>query len=466
MKKLFSVMFVLMLMLGMGLSTVHAAAPVDYESSIQVRNLTSTDGTIALTFYDLDGNPVGSGFTDTILADETKSYYQSTMPVDAGFEGSVVISSDVAIAAMSNLQGLNSTGKRVSFAAYGAFTEGSTSVFLPTLMKDNWGYNTFFYVQNVGTVDADVSVVYSDGTTASYTGLKPSQSALFDQTTETHSLTVFAATLTATSDIAVTVTEAGNTLFAYDGFPAGTTNPIMPLVNQNNWGYFTGIQIQNTGATATVVTVDYTPSMSGTACYETRTVAAGASVTFSQYVFYNAQSVVDPAFATDCTMGETFIGSGKVTGNTTSQPLVAVVNQLNLVDNKGGAYGSFDAEAGQEKIVYPLIMDRNYGYFTSWSIVNIGTDPIAVGGIVCNVTGTDKLGADVSMDFSNDTEIAVDGSWTLNHQNIIADGFVGGATCTGPTGAKLIGTSNQLGTGTTWKGVDSLLVSEGFAVAP
>lgn len=467
MKKLLSVMFVLVFLLSTGLTTVSAAAPVNYESSIQVRNLTSTNGTITLTFYDLSGNPVGTGFIDPILANETKSYYQSTMPVDAGFQGSVVVSSDVPIAAMSNLTGLNGTGSRISFAAYGAFNQGSSSVSLPTLMKDNYGYNTFFYVQNTGTVNTDVAIAYSDGTTASITGLKPNQSALVDQKNETHAVKVFAANLTATaSDIAVTVAEAGNTLFAYDGFAGGSTNPIMPLVNQNNYGYFTGIQIQNTGSVDTVITVDYAPSLSGTACFETRTVAAGASETFSQYVFYNTKTETDPAFDTDCTMGQTFIGSGKVTGNTTSQALVAVVNQLNLNDNKGGAYGAFNAADGQEKIIYPLIMDRNYGYFTSWSIVNVGATPIAIGDLVCNVTGKDKLGVAVSMDFSNDAILGPDGSWTLNHQNIIANGFVGGATCTGPAGAKLIGTSNQLGVGSTWTGVDSLLVSEGFTVAP
>jgi hypothetical protein len=49
----------------------------------------------------------------------------------------------------------------------------------------------------------------------------------------------------------------------------------------------------------------------------------------------------------------------------------------------------------------------------------------------------------------------------LNHQGLLGDGFVGGATCTGPTGALLVGTSNQLGA---TAGVDTLLVSEGFIV--
>ena len=465
-KKVFTALFLFIVVFSVTATPVNAATPTEYESSIQVRNLTDTGGEITLTFYNLTGAVVGTPFNDTILANETKSYYQSTMPVDAGFEGSVVIGSSVQVAAMSNLVGLNGVSSPISYAAFGGFSSGSTEVYLPTLFKNNYGYNTFYYVQNTGTVNTNVAISYSDGESNTISDLQPGQSEVIKQADETHTEMVFSATLeAASSDIAVTVVEEGNTLFSYDGFGAGGTNPIMPLINQNNYGYFTGVQIQNTGATDTIVTVSYEPSMAGTACTETRSVPAGGSKTFSQFVFYQAQTETDANFATDCNMGETFIGSAKVTTNSESMPLVSVVNQLQIADNKGGAYGAFNAADGQEKIIYPLIMDRNYGYFTSWSIVNVGVDTIAIGDLSCHVTGTAKSGAiDIYMD--NSEAIPADGSWTLNHLNMIADGFVGGATCVGPTGAKLIGTSNQLGIGTAWTGKDTLLVSEGFVVAP
>ncbi len=466
-KKFLSLVFAIALAFGVLSVPVQAAVPVSYESSIQLRNLTDSEGTITLTFYDLSGEEVAS-VPDEIAANETKSYYQSSMPVDAGFNGSVVIASSVEAAAESNIVGLNSSNKPISYAAYGGFSEGSSEVYLPTLFKNNYGYNTFYYVQNTGSVATDVEITYSDGITNSISDLQPGQSHIIKQLDEAHTPKVFSGTLTSTdSQIAVTVVEEGNTLFSYNGFGSGSTSPIMPLVNQNNYGYFTGIQIQNTGAIETIVTVTYTPSMAGTACIEKRTIPAGGSKTFSQFVFYQSQSETgDPNFETDCVMGQTFIGSGKVSVNSASMPLVAVVNQLQIADNKGGAYAAFDPASGLQKIVYPLIMDRNYGYFTSWSIVNVGTSAIPAGSLICNVTGKDKGGNPIDIDLENDVEVPVDGSWTLNHLNIIADGFVGGATCLGPAGSQLIGTSNQLGTGTNWTGVDSLLVSEGFVVAP
>ena len=464
-RKVLAAIFVFALALGVVATPAQAAVPVNYESSIQVRNLTETAGTIKLTFYNLSGTVVGTPLEDSIAENETKSYYQSTMPVASGFNGSVVIEANVAIAAMSNLVGLDATVKPTSYAAYSGFGQGTMEVYLPTLFKNNWGYNTFFYVQNTGTENTAVAIEYSDGTTANIPALAPGQSAVVNQKSETHTPTVFSGILTSTiSPIAVTVVEEGPALFSYTGFGAGAVDPLMPLVNQNNYGYFSGVQIMNTGTVDTVITVSYTPSMSGTACTETRTLAASTSKTFSQYVHYQTQDEsADPAFSTNCVMGETFIGSAKVTTNTAAQPLVATVNQVHLAQVKGGAYVAFDPAQGGAKIIYPLIMDRNWGYFTSHSIVNVGATEIPVDGLSCLFTGTSTTGA-VSKTISNPIAIPADGSWTLNHDGLLGDGFVGGATCTGPVGSLLVGTSNQLGTGTRWIGVDSVLVSEGFIV--
>ena len=57
--------------------------------------------------------------------------------------------------------------------------------------------------------------------------------------------------------------------------------------------------------------------------------------------------------------------------------LVAIVNQLNPAGNKGAAYNAFNPTSGTERVVFPLVMDRNYGYFTGMNIVNVGSGSIA-----------------------------------------------------------------------------------------
>ncbi len=108
-------------------------------------------------------------------------------------------------------------------------------------------------------------------------------------------------------------------------------------------------------------------------------------------------------------------------------------------------------------------MDRNWDYFTSWSIVNVGSATLAANSIVCQVSGTDKNGNPVTTTIKNADVVAVGASWTLEHKGLIADGFVGGATCT-VTGGKVIGTANQFANSPRWAGKDTLLVYEGFII--
>ena len=452
MKKFFSIFLALALVLAiLPVAGAQAQKPVAFESSIQIRNLSADAGSVQIAFYNLHGNLVKTA-DDDIAAHATNSYYQSTMLVDAGFNGSVVVASNVPTAGMSNLVGLKTGGAPYTYGAFSAFNAGATTVYLPTLMKDNYTYDTFFYVQNLGAEDTDVTIKYSDGLEVVVKGIKPGAAKAVKQMDEEHAGKVFSAILTAAQPIAATVAQDGETLLAYNGFGAGAVMPIMPLVSENNYGYFSGIQIQNTGDAETDVTVAYSPSLAGTACTETQTIPAGESKTFAQGVF-----VTGASHETTCVQGEQFVGSGAVTVNSKGQPLVATVNQLSLEDGKGGSYSAFDPAAGGESIIYPLIMDRNYGYFTSWSIVNVGTDEIAAGGIVCTVTG-----GSVEKEIKNDEAIPAGESWTLNHEGAIAEGFVGGATCKA-AGASILGTSNQFGA-VDYDGIDSLLVSEGFIV--
>lgn len=461
MRKSLFILTITAVLMGLIYIPAIAAAPVSYVSTIQVTNLdTVNEGNIILSFYAQDGSLIAS-VDDTIGAGQSNTYNTLPSEVPSGFNGSVVISSSVPIASQSNLAGKNSLGSRTHWASYTAFSAGSSNAYLPLLMANNYGYNTMYYVQNTGSANVDVNITYSDSTTNSITGLKPGASKKIDQATESHTKTVFSAILNATgSEIAVVVVEYGNELFAYSGFGSGSTLPIMPIVNSNNYGYWSSILIQNTGTSDTTVTVSYVPSLAGTACTETQTIPAGASKIFAQYSF-TVNPPSDVVLTTDCAFKQKFVGSASVTSNSASQPLVAVVNQLNSSDHKGAAYSAFGQSSGAESVILPIIHDRNYGYWTSWTIVNNGSSQLAAGSITCTVSGKDGGGNSVSTSFSNPTALNVNESWLEQNNNKIAAGFVGGAICQGPSGAKLISTVNQLGQGSSWTGIDSLLVYEG-----
>ena len=143
-----------------------------------------------------------------------------------------------------------------------------------------------------------------------------------------------------------------------------------------------------------------------------------------------------------------FIGSAEVTVNSAGSELVAIVNQLNLGDNKGAAYEGFDPASATAAVVMPLIMDRNSGYFTGFSVANVGDTTTGVNCAFSNesydVTGTLDPGE----------------AMTAIQNGKIHEGYVGSVTCTASgAGAQIIGVVNELNTGLSG---DAFLVYDAF----
>ena len=407
-----------------------------YTSGFQVQNLEGDTANISVKFYDRTTGDLVTTVPTTVPANGSKTFFPLT-DVSDGFNGSVVIESDNQVAAISNVHGNNFAAN----ASYVAASSGNTTVSIPLLMKNNSGFNTWFNVQNTGGSDASVDVAYSDGTSVNDVVVKPGAAKTFDQATETHSLAVFSAEVTSTQPVAITVIEESSLLlFAYNGFQGGSTNPVLPLINANNAGFTTGVQIQNAGGTATNVTVSYTPS-DGTACEETQSIPAGGSKTFALAAFDNGAN-------SDCVAGAKFVGSAQVTVNSASQPLVAVANQHKLGTN-GEAYGGFDSANATDTVVLPLIMDRNSGYWTGFSVMNVGGSSTAVN---CTFTGTS---------YTAGATLAAGEAFTDLQNGAIASGYVGSATCTAGSGGQIVAIVNELGPSGT---ADQLLVYEGINV--
>ncbi len=441
-----SALIVIALVLGMlGMTTGNVSASgkfPSYISSIQLQNLSSEAATVTLTYYLSDGT-VDTSFVDpdVLSGYGTRTYFPTH--ANSGFSGSVVVSSDKPLAAVSNILGLGSS--KTGAGAYVALTDGSTSIALPLLMKGNSNIDTWFSVQNIDSGDATVNVSYSDGTTAGPVTIPAGSSHVFDQSTETHSAKVFAGSVTADKKIAAVVLEetSTNVIYAYTGFMAGTTNPVMPLINSNNNGVFTGVQVQNAGTETTEVTLSYTHSMAGNDCTETQTIGPGASATFALYSFGgNALS----GMTTTCVM-ERFIGSAKVTTNSTSMPLMVVVNQL--TPTGGEAYGGFDVAGATDTIVFPLLMDRNSGWWTSINMMNVGTEPTTIN---CTFTNT-------SYTFSATLD---PGEPVVTFQgDNIAEKWVGSGTCVSTNSVPIVGVVNEANGSATF---DGLLVYEGINI--
>jgi len=421
-----------------------SAGVFSYTSGIRVLNLTSTDTQVTLSFYDLGGG-FNTSATQTITGNSFYSFFPLTA-VSSGFNGSVVVSSQYAIAATSNLLGYTGS-TQVAGGSYTASSSGSTSVYLPTLMHANSGYNTWFYVQNAGSSNATVSVSYTDGTSNSGS-IQPGASAQFDQATEAGHSAVFAGTVSSTNSqplvVAVVEESPSGVIFAYNGFSTtGASTILMPLINENNSGWRTGMQIQNTGSMDTDVTLTYTPRPvggAGTACTEKHTIQAGKGAQFAFNAFAGPVGA-PPITDSTCVRGEKFIGNAKVTTNTNSQNLVAVVNQLNTSSgqNKGGAYDSIDPSTATNTVVLPLIMDRNSGWYTGFNVQNVGTSTVTV---TCTFSGN------MATTYTVTGSVAPGGTIGQTQDGKIGSGFIGSGVCTATGGDnKIVGIVNQLNAG-------------------
>ncbi|MCI0398876.1 MAG: hypothetical protein L0322_28640, partial [Chloroflexi bacterium] len=155
-----------------------AQGGLSYNAGFQVQNLSDTnDATINITYYDQDGS-VNTTVTDTVDAGSSNTYFP--IHAGAGFNGSVVISSDQPVAAITNI-----LANGVSYgASYGGFSAGANAVSLPLVMKANSGFSTWFNVQNAGASATTVTVEYAGQPTCDQSAtIQPGAAATFDQGT-------------------------------------------------------------------------------------------------------------------------------------------------------------------------------------------------------------------------------------------------------------------------------------------
>lgn len=456
-------------MLFFAIPPVQAQPPAKYETQVNVTNVSNVNGTITLRFFRQNGTELAP-ITKPIKAYET-TYFTSFAGV-SNFDGSMVIESDVPLASMGMLASKNSAGNYTGYAGYIGVSGGANKVFLPLLMNQNYGYSTYFYIQNTTSSAISATVTYSNGKVTNIPSIKPYASYKIDNRGMAGLPKDFSAIVTTSGAVAVAVVEyndgPGNQLYSYNGFVAGTTKPIFPMINENNYGYWTSANIQNAGTVATTVTMKYTPTEVGTACTETITIPPGAKRDFATYAFAFPTSWAPYTVSSTCKNGERFIGSAAVITNSANQPLVGIVNQINntIDPNKGAALMSQNPAAATDTIVFPFVQQwvGPWNWWTSMTVINVSGSTIPKNDIVCTIKGTGPGGA-VTKTLKNPTALPNNSGWLhqfYNDRTPMPNGFLGGAICKSTSGKQLVGTLNILAHNAGLQ-VDSLAVYEGIA---
>jgi len=425
---------------------------VAWDSSIQVLNLDSDfAANISIYYYNPDGSlatlvsPYLNPVEDTVAIGVSNTYFP--IHADAGFEGSVVISSDRDIAVISNLV-VNTTAK--GLGSYVGFKQGDDKIFFPLLMKDNPTANTstsMFSVQNTGDTEAAITIEFTPEVGSSYPAIADIADTLpvgaahnydLSQLTQFAGVTrwVGSATVSVTDTVNDSIAGVGVTvnvkfpdafqLATYNAFIKGSTTVKLPLIQENNSGNRTSVNCQNIDPAITSnITITYVPEAGSSAkAPETKTNISpnGIAVFLQDY------------------LGATkFVGSATVTSSP-AVPMVCVVNQQKPAVGRYSAYEGFDPADASDTVVLPLIQSRN------------GTIPNGFVYTTINVATADGASHTVTCDykpapgFTDPTNDGLTGSTLVFSQaDVYGTGakFVGGAVCSTSDASSIFAIVNQ-----------------------
>lgn len=355
------------------------------DTSITVQNVGAAAATVNISYTPgIAGNPATeSAFT--LQPGASRTIYQKDNAALGtglpGFIGSATITATGSIVATVLQEG---NGQLLAYNAFPAGT-GSPTVALPLILGNNFGSFTGIQVLNTGSLQTVVDIAFSPNTvTAPVSGLTPcanpptrqltidaGKSATLIQASGSGSpfdpffngcIYIGGATVSSNNSqpLFVTVNQVSATskdASTYAGFnPSTATNKVLaPLVAANNYGTFSGIQVQNVGSAATTVTVTYGPntftgtppsgfSLCPTPTARSQTIAAGASFTFLQTYIPGQPSGLSPIGSDSQFQSCMYVGSATITTAGSGDKIAAIVNQVSAGpagNDKLFTYGAF-----------------------------------------------------------------------------------------------------------------------------
>jgi hypothetical protein len=440
---------------------------VSWDSSFQVLNLSDTDdANIQMYYYNQDGSPatMESGYSnpdsDTVTKGQSNTYFP--IHAAAGFNGSVVVSSDQPIAVISNLV-VNTTAR--ALGSYVAFESGANTIYFPLLMKGNASQTSTFNVQNTGSDSVDITISFTPEVGSSYPSISPINDTIAMGAAHTYdlgTLSQFSSVTKWVGSASVTVGDTADSiagvastvnqkfsdayqLATYNAFNSGSTTVLLPLIQENNSGNRTSINCQNIDpSNTTTISVAYTPE------------AGSVSKVSESKPGITANGIA--VFLQDYQGSAKFVGSATVTSSP-AVPLVCVVNQQKPANGRYSAYEGFDPSAATDTVVLPLIQSRNgndtNGYV--YSSINLATADGSSHSITCDFRPAPG--------FTDPSDATDSGASVVFVQNdIYGNGskFVGGAVCSTGDGAGLFAIVNQARLNTPQPTRDTLSSYDGF----
>jgi hypothetical protein len=423
----------------------------NWASGISCQNLSSTTAAnITLYYYQEDISTATLIYADPnpVPASGFRGYYTPNVSglVD-GFLGSVVVSSNTEMACNVNTQttGAGTQADPYRMGTSAGFNSGqvSTIMYAPQVVKQFYGYGSYISVQNTGSTATTVTVYYWDRagnalTTASESiSIPGNTNHIFYQDENTNLPSNFvggAKVVSNTNPIAVTVEFyasgvdfKSSQLHSYNGFASGANKLLIPRFVVNYYGYNSGLTIQNVGANATKVTINFKDVAGNSYTYVSGSIPAGASLA----LYLPDVTELDPMESLPLQQS---YGNAVVTADAGGS-VVAIVNE----DNRGGVskgyvvpdqrigqgatYNAFLDGSQSYTVFFPQIPDKAGGIFSGGFAFSNTTTTAGT----CNVAYANNAQANQS-----NLAMAASGTISIYAPNVpnLPDGFNASVTVT------------------------------------
>lgn len=435
MKKIFLVLAVFALVFATAVTTspVKAVAyGTQFVTSITYQNVGTAAANITIQFYPkANGTPIPVTPAPLAKGAGTSLYVGSVSGLSSGFLGSAVLSSDQPVVATLVQIGSGTVKNR---PLSGAFSVGSNYVLVPTVLKNYFGSNSVFSVQNVGSAATDVTLKFvpTSGATVTHTvSALPAGSAEYIDMGTFPGITAptfnGSVQINTTGSVVASSMELGTTsdkAYAFEGATDFASTIFMPSALCSYNGQTSWYAVQNTAAGNVGVTVKYSNGKND----GPYTLAPGAKKSFGGCAAGNPAG---------------FIGSAQIVS--TGGDIVA----MGKIDGGGLTTAFLGFTDGAQTVALPYVRwtqtrwldgTRQRAYI---AIQNVGTAPLAAG--AAKVEYYDKAGTLVGTHPL--AAMAVGGKANSNPSTIGAAGaefgaypdgsFGGAAVVKGPVGSKL-----------------------------
>ena len=160
--KLLSLIIIFMTLfasLGANYTIVNAYAyETDFVTTVHYQNIGTGTAQISLTIYDQSGATEFNGVVSELAPNASTSLYIGTLGgLASDFSGSAVLSSNQPLASTVAQIG---SGDVVNQPLSNGFSIGSSSVLIPTVLKNMFRFTSVFSVQNVDSVAADLTFTF------------------------------------------------------------------------------------------------------------------------------------------------------------------------------------------------------------------------------------------------------------------------------------------------------------------